>query len=125
MSYTQLDGDFRCIGTSIVLYRGNPGSADECRARCDDNNSCKYYARWATGHCETYHACPSTAPDGSFKINRFEKFNDSPPHMTGTILSAAATNLELLQCQRFFFFFFAEHGANGKTRSLQYRGKFL
>lgn len=74
ISYTQLDGDFRCTGTR-ALYFGNPGSADKCRALCDENDSCRYYAQWNTGHCETYSECPSTAPDGSFKINRFEKLN--------------------------------------------------
>ena len=73
-TYTQLEGDFRCTGTRS-LYVGNPGSADECRTRCDDDSSCKYYARWNIGHCETYSECPSTAPDGRFKINRFEKSN--------------------------------------------------
>jgi len=76
-TYIDLDGDFRCTGfefsATTSLYSGNPGSADECRAKCDENDNCNYYAAWDSGHCETYYACPSTETDGTLAIHRFAR----------------------------------------------------
>jgi len=79
-TYTELDGDFRCHGfmhaATTSLYSGNGMNADECRARCDENDNCNYYAAWDSGHCETHYACPSTIPDGTLIIHRFARCPD-------------------------------------------------
>ena len=61
-SYTLIDENVKCSGTTAIYWGNcdqNLCSKDECREFCDTNDSCKFYAIWNSGHCETYSECPS------------------------------------------------------------------
>ena len=77
-TYALLLVNFRCTGTT-TQYSGNCNSThdgcsdDECRAYCDENKSCNFYARWDSGHCEVYDECPVTMPEGNSQIRLWLK----------------------------------------------------
>ena len=83
--YILKETDVRCSSSS--LYWGNCDdnlcSDADCRLRCDENDLCKFYASWESGHCETYESCPSTASDGGLSINLWSKIKS----LKGKILS--------------------------------------
>ena len=92
-----LDGDFRCSDTT-PLYVGNCDalyggcSDDDCRAVCDENKSCTFYASWYSGHCEVYADCPTTSADGSLQI-RLWKTSDTQGNTTCNVLNLENHNL--------------------------------
>jgi len=74
-TYNWMQKNVRC--SSRTIYVGNCGgrcSDSACRAHCDGNASCDFYASWDSGHCETYASCPSTNSDGGQTITLWQKW---------------------------------------------------
>jgi hypothetical protein len=87
-TYVQKYSDVRCVDVP-ALYRGTCGEActtAECEAHCSQNGQCSFFASWSSGLCETYSACPNTAPDDGLSIQVYQKqvCEDFPGKSSGT-----------------------------------------
>ena len=84
-SYTLIGENVKCTGTNTIYWGNCDGrlcSNDECREFCDTNRdssgqidttrSCKFYAIWKSGHCETYSECPFETPK-NFEIHLWKQ----------------------------------------------------